>query len=192
MEILAEKPLHLSVFVGLVAGALLYAWVQTGNKKMGIGGTLVALLIPLVWIVAGQWETDREQIQALIKKTATAVENNDHDTAVRVIGDQPTREQALAELPRYIFDHVNVSNAKIEVLDRTPKIAEVELLATVVASDKSGRLQNMRVLRKIILTFEQTGDDRWVVTDYNHMPMNGQPDSYSPQNIVGQRSTVRN
>ena len=49
----------------------------------------------------------------------------------------------------------------------------------------------MRVVRRIILTFEKSGD-RWVVVGYNHMQPGGQPDAFSPTNVAGDRSTIRN
>ena len=192
ITILAERPLTFSIMIGLFAAGLLYGWLQSGDKKLAIGGALFALLIPVVWIVADSWQTDRELISDVIDTTARAVAANDHDLAVQCIANDNTRAQARAELPRYVFDRVTVNNRTIRVMEDTiPKAAEVELMASVIASDKSGRLQNMRVLRRIILSFEKI-NGTWKVVDYNHMQPGGQPDSFSPPNIVGQRSTVRN
>ena len=85
--ILAEQPLLLSIMFGGLGAVLLYSWLQTGNKKLAYSGFPLLLLLPVIWIVADTLETDREIIQSLIDATAAAVEENDHQQAVAVIGD---------------------------------------------------------------------------------------------------------
>ncbi len=189
--LLAERPLLLSIIIGGIAAMLAYAWLQSGNKRLGAAAALTAVLIPGIWFLADQWETDREKIQSLIDSTVRAVQANDHQTAVQVIADKSTRDQALTELPRYVFDRVAASNVVISIDEKSaPKVADVELLAKVIASDKAGRVTGMRIVRRVILTFEKTGDT-WVVVDYNHMQPGGQPDAFSPANVVGNRSSDR-
>ncbi|MGB7343866.1 MAG: hypothetical protein WBD20_06620 [Pirellulaceae bacterium] len=192
MSILAERPLLLSIMAGLIGAMVLYAWLQSGKKIFaGIGFAFLAL-IPIFWIVATELETDREHIERLIQQTADAVQANDHTRAVLVIGDETTRQQALTELPNYIFDRVKTSSITINIVpDSSPLQADVDLIASVVASDKAGRFSNMRVPRRVLLTFEKNGD-QWKVVGYNHMPIGGQPDAFSPANLSGQRSSIRN
>ena len=190
--IFAEQPLMLSFMIGTIAVALVYVWLQTGKKAIGIGGLACGLLIPVVWMIASSIETDREQIETLIRRTAQAVQDNDHATAVSVIDRLETRQQALAELPRYVFDKVSVGNMTIKIVKGSPLQADVDMIASVRASDKDGRFNDMRVARRILLTFQKGRDDQWTVVDYNHLPVTGQPDAFSPKNISGSRLNRRN
>ena len=191
--ILAEQPLLLSLMVGVISGGLLFGWLQTGERRLAIGGLLCFLLVPVIWALASHWETDREQIISIIHRTAAAVQANDHDTAVAVIGDPDTQSQARLELPRYDFTRVTISGIEIEVLDSySPKQADVDMIATAIVSDARGRFRDVRALRRIIVTLEQTSDDEWIIVDYNHTPINGQADAFSPKQIVTSRTNVRN
>jgi len=192
MTLLAEHPLLLSLMAAMMGAVVLYAWLQNGKKLFaGIGFGCLAL-IPLIWFIATELETDREQIERVIYETAQAVQENDHTRAVMMIGDESTRAQALAELPKYEFDRVKASNITINLVDGSnPPQADVDLIASVVASDKIGRFKNMRVPRRLVLTFQKLGD-QWKVIDYNHMPIGGQPDAFSPANLSTQRSSIRN
>lgn len=192
MNLLAEHPLLLSLMVGMLGAVFLYAWLQNGKKAFAAVGFAFLFLIPVIWFVATEWETDREQITRLILETADAVQENDHTRAVLVIGDEKTRQQALSELPKYEFDRVKASSITVNLVpDSNPPQADVDLIASVVASDKAGRFSNMRVPRRVLLTFQKIGD-QWKVIDYNHLPIGGQPDAFSPANVSSQRSSIRN
>ena len=107
---LAEQPLLVSVLLGVLAGGLIYGWLQTGKKAAAVAGLILLLLIPVAWLVASRWETDREQIESLIYEIADAVERNDHEAAVKVIGDAKTKEQARQELSNWTFHLAAVNN----------------------------------------------------------------------------------
>ena len=56
----------------------------------------------------------------------------------------------------------------------------------VVVSDKRGQFTSLRVPRRLQLQLQKLDScgrsrQRWFVVDYNHMPLVGQPDAYSPQ-----------
>jgi hypothetical protein len=192
MTILAEQPLLLSLMAGLFGGGLLFAWLQSGTKSFALAGFACLALIPVIWIIATELETDREQIESLIYQTAQAIQDNDPTRAVLVIGDEKTRQQALMELPKYEFDRVKASSITINLVPGSnPPQADVDMIASVVASDKVGRFKNMRVPRRVLLTFEKNAG-QWKVIQYNHMPIGGQPDGFSPANLANQRSSQRN
>ena len=86
--LLAEQPLLLSLLLGVLAAGLVYGWLQTGKRGVGIAGLVVLVLIPIAWFVSNAWVTDRERIRELIFETADAVETNDIDRAVLVIGNR--------------------------------------------------------------------------------------------------------
>ncbi len=178
--VLAEYPVLLSLMIGITAAALIYGWLQTGKKQLGIMGLLVAVMVPVGWYVSTSWVTDREQIRALIDQTAAAVGANDHETAVAVIGNVETKNRARAELPRYIFDLIKVSGVQIRIAESSiPPQADVDINALAVVSAKGGQFTNMRVPRRLFLKFQKNDDGKWVVVDYNHTPLDGRPDTYS-------------
>jgi hypothetical protein len=192
MTILAEQPLLLSLMAAVFGGGLLFVWLQNGTKSLAVAGFAFLALIPIIWVISTELETDREQIENLIYQTAQAIQDNDPTRAVLVIGDEKTRQQALMELPKYQFDRVKASSITINLVPGSnPPQADVDMIASVVASDKVGRFKNMRVPRRVLLTFEKKSG-QWKVIDYNHMPIGGQPDGFSPANLAGQRSSARN
>ncbi len=187
IRLLAESPLMVALMLGVLAAALIYGWLQSGRKQLVIAGLIVACLIPIAWIVSENWVTDREQIEQLIYQTADAVEANDHERAVAVIGDEATRQQALSELPQWEFTQADVGRIRsIRIIEDTlPIQADVDMTVKVEVSSKRGGLQSLRVPRRLLLTFEkreakanQVGGG-WVVTKYEHLPIVGTADAYS-------------
>ncbi|TWU19075.1 hypothetical protein [Allorhodopirellula heiligendammensis] len=189
MRLIAESPLIVAVVLGVLAAALIYGWLQTGRKPLAIIGLIVACLIPIAWIVSENWVTDREQIEQLIYQTADAVEANDYERAVAVIGDEATRQQALNELPQWEFSQADVGRIQsIRLIDDTlPMQADVDMTVKVEVSSKRGGLQQLRVPRRLLLTLEKRADNAdqvgggWVVTKYEHMSIVGGPDNFSTQ-----------
>ncbi len=52
--LLAEQPLILSLMLGVLAVGLIYGWLQTGTKAVGLCGLIVAALIPVAWVIASR------------------------------------------------------------------------------------------------------------------------------------------
>lgn len=182
--ILAEKPLLISIMVGVIVAGLIYVWLQTGNKRIGLAAVIISLLIPAAYYVAESIVTDREKILDAIYSTAAAVEQNDHESAVVVIGDPAVRRRALQELPRYEFHRINVRNIQINpVKGSYPPEATVDLDASVTASMSKGGMRNVTIPRRVILTFQEQPDKSWVVTDYTHKPLTGGADAFTPNRI---------
>lgn len=177
MTMLAEQPLLVSLMLGAVAAGLIYGWLQSGKKIAAILGLLCLLLIPLAWMLAENWQTDREQIEMLIYEIADAVEQNDHETAVAVIADPEFRGRALSELRNWTFDMADVNKLRsIEVLDgAVPPEADVDMSVKVRVSSKSGGVRNVQVPRRLQLRLQKLGD-QWQVTQYRHMPLVGGTD----------------
>lgn len=184
-NILAEQPILSAGLLACIAVAMIFGWMQTGNKIALAGGLISLLLIPGAFILASYWVTDREQITALIHRTAEAVGNNDVDLALQII--EPSQrakfEAAKADLSRFRFDEARVN--KLRTIDITensvPMEAEVDMSVTAVVSDQRGQIRGMRVLRRVILQFRKSASGQWFVYDYNHLPIVGAPDSFSPK-----------
>ena len=182
--VLAEQPLLIAIMIGIVAAALAYGWLQTGDRRIAFSTLGAACLIPVPFVIAGSIITDRERILETIYSTATAVEQNDHETAVSVIADPDVRQRALAELPNFEFHRIRVRNVMIKMIEGSlPAEAEVDIDASVLASQTRGSLKNVRVVRRIILTFQQQHDGTWMVTDYTHLSLNGQADNFTPKRL---------
>ncbi|WP_404309087.1 hypothetical protein [Neorhodopirellula lusitana] len=185
-ELLAESPLIVSLMLGVLAIGLLYGWLQTGKKPLAAAGLLVALCVPAAWAISENWVTDRERIEMVIHQLAIAVESNDHDTALAIIADEATQRQAAAELPQWIFSEAKVGSIRsIDITnDMDPAQADVDMTVKVQFSSKRGGMQNIRVPRRLLLTFEKRGDNDsiyggWVVIRYRHLPIVGNADGYT-------------
>jgi hypothetical protein len=183
--VLAEQPLVTSLLLAMVGVTMIYGWMQTGKMPALIMGLVVLLLIPGAFALAASWVTDRELITDAIYRTADAVQNNDFDLAVQVIepNQRAKIEAAKADLTRFRFTEARVNKLRtIDVLeDAIPPTAEVDMSVSVVVSDQRGQINNFKVLRRVILQFRKSRDGQWLVYDYNHMPIVGDPDGYSPQ-----------
>ncbi|MEO1616171.1 MAG: hypothetical protein AAFV88_10000 [Planctomycetota bacterium] len=178
--VFAEKPLLLAVMIATFTCALIYGWMQTGNRKVGLAAIATLLLIPGAFLLADALVTDRERILEAINRTVVAVEANDHATAVEVIGDPATKARALTELPRFKFERARARNIQIKMVPGSdPPEATVDLDASVTASLARGGMTSQRVPRRIFLTFQKQGDDDWKVIDYSHENLIGGPDAYS-------------
>ncbi|MDA8746180.1 hypothetical protein N9N28_16260, partial [Rubripirellula amarantea] len=158
---LAEQPWIVSIMLVALGVAAISAWLQTGKKPLAVIGGLCFLLIPGAFALASSWVTDREAVEAVIYEAAAAVEANDHQAAVAFIGDEKSKQMALAELPRFKFSMARVNRLdSIIVRDEgLPKTADVDMSVKVDVSGSRGGLQNVRVLRRLQLEFEKRGDE---------------------------------
>jgi hypothetical protein len=183
--LLAEQPLVSSLLLAMLGSAMIFGWMQTGRRGPLVAGLLTLLLIPGAFVLASYWVTDRELITAAIYRTADAVSNNDIDRAIEVI--EPSRREqvasARADLQRFRFDEARVNKLRtIDLLDNSvPPKAEVDMSVTVVVSDKRGQITQQTVPRRVILQFQKSTSGEWLVHDYNHMPIIGSPDAFSPK-----------
>ncbi|MGV3486437.1 MAG: hypothetical protein ACO1RT_18615 [Planctomycetaceae bacterium] len=183
--VIAEQPLVSALLLAMIAVAMIFGWLQTGKKAALLGGAVILLLIPVAFVVASNWETDREQIRDAIYRTADAVANNDIDAALQIIepAQRAQIDAARADLSRFRFDEARVNKLRsIDIFEaRVPQTAEADLSVRVVVSDQRGQIRAQPVLRRVVLQFRKSPDGQWFVYDYNHMPIVGAPDAFSPQ-----------
>jgi hypothetical protein len=182
--LIAEQPLMMAILLGVIAGAALFGWLQTGKRESMWVGLVFLILIPISWVVSERWVTDREQILDAVYATADAVKRNDFDAAIEVI--EPRQREliaaAKADLSRFRFTEARVNKMRsIEMVQGSdPPEAEVDISVSVKVSDKSGQFQDFPVLRRVVLRFRKADDGKWYVYNYTHMPIAGAPDMYSP------------
>lgn len=179
-DMLAEQPWVIAIGLGLFGVMLFFGWLQTGKRAAAVLGGISLALIPAAFVLADRWQTDREQIEAIIYATAEAVENNDFEKAYSVIGDPKTESMARSELPRYEFSMARINKLRsIDIIDGAfPPEADADMSVKVDVSTKAGTIRDVRVVRRLILKFQKQ-DDRWVVVEYQHMPIAGGPDQFS-------------
>lgn len=179
----AEQPLMLAILLGAIAAAILFGWLQTGQKLTLWAALVVLALIPISWYVSLSWVTDREQIREAVYTTAQAVKQNDFERAVQII--QPRRRElimaAKADLSRFRFSEARVNQLRsIKMVQGAhPPEAEVDLSVKAVVSEQRGRFTDYPVLRRVILRFQKSDEGKWYVYDYNHFPIIGGPDGFS-------------
>ena len=179
-SVLAEQPLLISFLLGITGAALIYGYLQSGDKRLVIGGAVFFVLIPVVWMISSNIVTDREQIEQIIRDTARAVEDGDVEKAVESIDQPDTVARARAELPNYEFGRVRVGNIKIQILEGSfPLQAVADVDVSVRVSLANGSVRDQPAARRVIIDFEKRSDDRWVVTNYKHVGLTGQPDMFS-------------
>ncbi len=182
-RLLAEQPILLSLLLAVVAGACLYAWLQTAHKAALAAGLICLALIPGGWYLADAWTTDREAILARLEEAAKAINRNDFETVYTLIA--PSRPETLAqarnELPQYEFRKAKIGQIRSLqfVQGALPPEAIVDATASVVVSQKGGGISDAKVARRVMLRFRKQ-NDRWYVTDYTHLPILGGPDQFSP------------
>ncbi|MGI9474661.1 MAG: hypothetical protein ACR2NZ_24225 [Rubripirellula sp.] len=188
-KLLAEQPLLVSLMLGAVAAGLIYGWLQTGKKATGVIGLVFLMLIPFAWVLASNWQTDREDIEALIYEIADAVEQNDHEVAVSVIADPQIQSRARSELQNWTFEMADVNSlSSIEMLQNAvPPEAEVDMSVKVRVSRNSGGIRNVQVPRRLQLRLQKLGG-KWRVTEYRHMPLIGGPDPLGSSGQFGENS----
>ncbi|TWU60123.1 hypothetical protein Poly51_03970 [Rubripirellula tenax] len=181
-SLLAEQPWIVSLMLGMLGGGLLFGWLQTGKKAAAVMGIIALALIPVAFLVASKWETDREQIERVIYETADAVEKNDFERAYRIIGDEKAEAMARLELPQFEFTMARVNKLRsITMIEGSfPPEADVDMSVKVDVSNQRGGVRNLRVVRRLELRFQKVGD-RWVVTEYRHSPVAGGPDQFTTQ-----------
>ncbi|QDT06346.1 hypothetical protein K227x_47550 [Rubripirellula lacrimiformis] len=179
---IAEQPWMVAIALGLLGGALIFGWLQTGKKAAALIGLVCLGLVPVAFVVASNWETDREQIERLIRDTAAAIERNDFETVYQLIGDDEAEAMARRELPQFEFTMASVNKIRsIEVIEGTfPPEADVDMSVKVDVSTKRGGVKNIRVVRRLELRLQKE-NDHWKVTQYRHSPVVGGPDQYTDQ-----------
>lgn len=184
--LLAEQPWTVTIMLGSLGGCLLYGWLQTGKKTAAVIGLVCLLMIPGAFALAASWQTDREAIRTILYETAAAVEANDHAKVASIIGDERTKQMAMNELPKFVFEMAEVNSIRRIKIDEgsVPLQAQVAITVKADVSGKRGRFANVRVLRVLDLEFEKRGEN-WVVTYYRHTPIAGGSDAFTSNLVVG-------
>ena len=182
ITVLAEQPLVVAMMLGLTAATLIFGWLQTGKNVAGVLGILAVCMIPVAFVIAATWETEREKVEAVLYEIADAVESNDHEKVYAYIADPRARAIARAELPRYEFQSVEVTGIRsIEVLEGTfPLRADADLNIKAELSTKDGNFRDIPILQRVLLQLEKQ-DDRWIIADYQHMPAVGGTGPHFPR-----------
>lgn len=197
-SLLGEQPLVMAVILAALGGLAVVVASQTGRREPLWVAAILFLLVPVTWAISVRWVTDREAIRASLESLTSAVQANDFEGVAASI--DPDRrdliESARSDLARFVFRDVRITRVQsIRIVPRSdfasPRMtdaehpddgpsAEVDLTVTAVASSARGEFAPTRALRRVILSMRKTSSGRWCVRAYNHMPVIGKSDSFSP------------
>ena len=203
-SLLGEQPLIMAVILAALGGLAVVVASQMGRREPLWVAAIFFLLIPVTWAISVRWVTDREAIRESLESLTSAVQANDFEGVAASI--DPDRrdliESARNDLARFVFRDVRITRVQsIRIVPRSESDgaeasvddgpagkgsgaggpeAEVDLTVTAVASSARGEFAPTRALRRVILSMRKTSSGRWCVRAYNHMPVIGKSDSFSP------------
>ncbi len=203
-SLLGEQPLILAVILAALGGLAVVVASQMGRREPLWVAAIFLLLIPVTWAISVRWVTDREAIRESLESLTSAVQANDFEGVAASI--DPDRrdliESARSDLARFVFRDVRITRVQsIRIVPRSESDgaevsvgdgpagkgsgaggpeAEVDLTVTAIASSARGEFAPTRALRRVILSMRKTSSGRWCVRAYNHMPVIGKSDSFSP------------
>jgi hypothetical protein len=203
-SLLGEQPLIMAVILAALGGLAVVVASQMGRREPLWVAAIFFLLIPVTWAISVRWVTDREAIRESLESLTRAVQANDFEGVAASI--DPDRrdliESARSDLARFVFRDVRITRVQsIRIVPRSEPDgrevsvddgpdgkrsgaggaeAEVDLTVTAVASSARGEFAPTRALRRVILSMRKTSSGRWCVRAYNHMPVIGKSDSFSP------------
>jgi hypothetical protein len=120
MTWLWEEPVYIAILGGVTVAFLAFGFMQTRSRAL-LTATLVAAALTGVLLLVERWvETERERIDATLRRIALDVERNDLDAILSHVYSEAdwTRDQARAEFPKYEFTRVDIKrNLEVEVDD---------------------------------------------------------------------------
>jgi hypothetical protein len=203
-SLLGEQPLIMAVILAALGGLAVVVASQMGRREPLWVAAIFFLLIPVTWAISVRWVTDREAIRESLESLTRAVQANDFEGVAASI-DPDRRDligSARSDLARFVFRDVRITRVQsIRIVPRSESDgrevsvddgpdgkepgaggpeAEVDLTVTAVASSARGEFAPTRALRRVILSMQKTSSGRWCVRAYNHMPVIGKSDSFSP------------
>ncbi|WP_153559121.1 hypothetical protein [Roseimaritima sediminicola] len=182
-RLLAEQPTLLAILLVILGGTCVYGWLHSGRRALAVAGLACIALIPAGYLLAANWQTDREQIMELVYDTAAAVERNDAQAVTQVIdpAEPDIRERVVAEMTRYTFSRAQVGQFRsINFLrGADPPEVQVDITANATVGLRSEHYGQGDVSRRIVLRLRKK-DDSWWVTEYTHLPVIGGPDGFTP------------
>ena len=203
-SLLGEQPLIMAVILAALGGLAVVVASQMGRREPLWVAVIFFLLIPVTWAISVRWVTDREAIRESLESLTRAVQANDFEGVAASI-DPDRRDligSARSDLARFVFRDVRITRVQsIRIVPRSEPDgrevsvddgpdgkrsgaggaeAEVDLTVTAVASSARGEFAPTRALRRVILSMRKTSSGRWCVRAYNHMPVIGKSDSFSP------------
>lgn len=175
LESTAERTMLLTALAAAVV-ILSLVWMRTG-RRWPMALAAVAGLLAIVVLVAGHLiVTDREVVEATLRRIAADVERNDVKAVVGHIHSERTDLVAMveSEFPRYRFEKVDIkSNLEIEVDNAVNSQAAVAKFNVVVhgkfhgGGDFGDVYGDQGIRRYVVVKFQKEGD-QWKVVGYAH------------------------
>jgi hypothetical protein len=119
LDLILEQPIVVVALGGLVSIALLFGWLQTGQKGPLFTALGVALITAVLATIGFRIETENESLRAMLYKTADDLENNRISEVTAVIYAKPSDDviqaRSMLETKKYVFTAARIK--KIHEID---------------------------------------------------------------------------
>jgi hypothetical protein len=167
-EYLLESPWIIGLLGSFASGVLVYAWMQSGRDLFWKSSLAVALATLVLLLVNVTYKTDREVLDAFIRKIAEDLQaNRFQEVANCVHPDASEQLRALkSQLEAVEFESVQIKKIHgIELGKSTnPKNATIRMNVFVRAS----RGQNTGSVPRWVQVHLEQERGKWYVVDYEH------------------------
>ena len=168
MHVLLESSWPWLIAGLLLEGVLAVVFFNTGQAKILLAMLVVAIMT-LGGMLVERWiVTDREQVANTLDEARRALEANDLDHLLSLMGPEAAslRERVQHVLPRYTITAARVAGLSIDVTTATqPKMARAEFTGRVTGRDQSGQVPYDTYVGRFTIRFRQEGD-RWIMVGY--------------------------
>lgn len=175
---LFEDPTLLIVGGAILELLFLVTLIQTGRGAVMGGMLLVAAVVGAGWLVEWVVVTDREAIATSLDETARALEHNDLDEVLSHVASdaQDVRARLSSILPSVKIEEAKVRDLEVQVQANTnPKTARAQLRGIIHGRDTGGQLPYDTVMRRFAVRLREEQEGKWVITDYEELPDQGNP-----------------
>ena len=160
-------------FVPMVVGGLLtLAFLGLAfyfyDRTMLLVAIVIAILTTLTVVVEKMIVTDKEQLTAVVKNLATAVERNEIAQVLRYVSDsrEDVKARIQAEMPQYQFKSCRILKVVDFEIESNRRRAKIVFVAFATGSHPSYGTGNAH--RRVTLMFEKDPNEQWKFYDYSH------------------------
>ena len=172
MSVLLEQPIPVLVIGVLVVAAMLFALLQTGNRRFLYLAAFAFVVCAGLLVVERMVVTPTEEIELTLNRIARDLESNDSDRILSHLtdGNASVRDHAEHALRLVEIHRVSVKpNLRVSFTDTAQTRATATFNAVVVGSERKGNFRNQTSPSFFVVEFQKQAD-RWRVASYERHP----------------------
>lgn len=163
--------LAIGLLVG--AGAMVWGWLQTTDKRLLYGAAVPLLLAVGVIVLDQLYESPEEQVRQALFAAADAIERDDMQATLDAFIPEAEKERAAIRSQFAIFKVSDISiknNLTIEIT-RTGRraTAKFNVTAQVTHRSRGGSDFSRRIPRYFTVYFERDGK-KWLIETFEEQP----------------------